>query len=630
MTVRAAEAGGQRRVALFSHVDGGPMERLVRYLAGATVYATFTPERWRHAMASGRGARTLARLEAFGLYPWLALGEALRMEGGVLVATTNPFVLPGWLVLTRPLHGKRVVPLVYDLYPDAIEAAGMGRSTGLLARAMECFNRWWLGRADGVVFIGERMAEHAAARYGRPRRSAVLETGADAEELDPDRIGRTPGDPWARWAGERVLFSYVGNLGHVHDWDTLPAALDALDPARAALLVAASGPGLARWRQSLAAFEPDLVRFEPPLPDAAWARLLARSDVAVVTLRPEAHRTCVPSKALSAMAAGCALLAIAPADSDLGDLVERHGCGVRVEPGDVEGLREALRRLQADEAARTRMQRAARAAVLERYDLKALARRWEAFLDEVMASAAPPEGYEPLKRALDVAGATAGLALTSPLLLPAVLAVRLTMGSPVFFRQRRPGKDGRPFELLKLRTMRHPRPGEEGPEHDAARLTRVGRLLRRTSIDELPTLLNVLRGEMSLVGPRPLLMRYLSRYTPRQARRHEVRPGVTGWAQVHGRNATSWEERFEHDVWYVENRSLLLDLRILWRTVFAVLRREGIEQPGHATMPEFLGTEGDGRAAGAGDDVAGSEEGNTGASVGEQVPAGPEKTAGAA
>ena len=628
MRASAQDVRPLREVRLLSHVGGGPMERLARHLPGAAVHAAFTPERWRRAMASGRTARVLARLEAFGLYPWQALAEALRMEGGVLVPTTNPFVLPGWLVLTRPLHGKRVVPLVYDLYPDAIEAAGMGRPTGLLARSMERFNRWWLGRADGVVFIGERMAEHATARYGRPRRATVLETGADAEELDPGRIGRDPRDSWARWAGERVLFSYVGNLGHVHDWATLPPALDALDPAKAAVLVAASGPGLAHWRRVLASFEPELVRFEPPLPDDAWARLLVRSEVAVVTLRPEAHRTCVPSKALSAMAAGCALLAIAPADSDLADLVERHGCGVRVEPGDVEGLREAFRRLQADEAARARMQRAARQAVLERYDMRVLTRRWEAFLDEVMASAAPPEGYDALKRALDVAGATAGLALTSPLLLPAMLAVRLTMGSPVFFRQARPGKDGRPFELLKLRTMRQPRPGEEGPEHDAARLTRLGRLLRRTSIDELPTLLNVLRGEMSLVGPRPLLMRYLSRYTPRQARRHEVKPGVTGWAQIHGRNATSWEARFEHDVWYVENRALLLDLRILWRTVFAVLRREGIEQPGHATMPEFLGNEGPAAEAGGGG--AGPVEGNAGASAAGETQPAPEKTAGAA
>jgi lipopolysaccharide/colanic/teichoic acid biosynthesis glycosyltransferase len=168
-------------------------------------------------------------------------------------------------------------------------------------------------------------------------------------------------------------------------------------------------------------------------------------------------------------------------------------------------------------------------------------------------------------------------------------AVRVTMGAPVFFRQQRPGLGGRPFSLLKFRTMRHARPGEDGPESDAARLGRLGRFLRATSIDELPTLLNVLRGEMSLVGPRPLLMRYLPRYSPRQYRRHEVKPGITGWAQVNGRNAISWDEKFELDVWYVENQSFLLDLRILARTFVKVFKREGISREGHATMPEFLG-----------------------------------------
>lgn len=179
--------------------------------------------------------------------------------------------------------------------------------------------------------------------------------------------------------------------------------------------------------------------------------------------------------------------------------------------------------------------------------------------------------------------------LTAPILGAACLAVRATMGSPVFFRQKRPGRDGQRFELLKLRTMRPARPGE-GAETDGQRLTSLGRFLRRTSLDELPTLWNVLRGDMSLVGPRPLLVQYLDRYTPRQARRHEVEPGVTGWAQVNGRNALSWEERFEHDVWYVDHRSLALDVRILLLTVLKVLRRDGISHGGHATMPEFTGS----------------------------------------
>ena len=172
----------------------------------------------------------------------------------------------------------------------------------------------------------------------------------------------------------------------------------------------------------------------------------------------------------------------------------------------------------------------------------------------------------------------------------AALAIRWSMGSPVLFRQERPGLGGRAFWLLKFRTMRDAFDAEGRLLPDSERLTSVGRLLRATSVDELPQLINVLRGEMSLVGPRPLLMQYLARYSPRQARRHEVKPGITGLAQVRGRNALSWEEKFELDVTYVETWSLLTDLKILLQTAASVVRREGISQTGHVTMPEFLGS----------------------------------------
>jgi sugar transferase EpsL len=194
------------------------------------------------------------------------------------------------------------------------------------------------------------------------------------------------------------------------------------------------------------------------------------------------------------------------------------------------------------------------------------------------------------KRALDVVVAAAGLLLLSPVLAATALAVRLGIGSPVFFRQTRPGLNGQPFALLKFRTMRDADDAEGNLLPDAARLTRLGAFLRSTSLDELPELWNVLRGEMSLVGPRPLLMEYLPLYTPEQARRHEVRPGITGWAQVNGRNALRWEDKFRLDVWYVDHRSLWFDIRILVLTLKKVLVREGISQQGQATMERFTGT----------------------------------------
>lgn len=194
-----------------------------------------------------------------------------------------------------------------------------------------------------------------------------------------------------------------------------------------------------------------------------------------------------------------------------------------------------------------------------------------------------------LKRSMDVLVACLALLLLGLPLLVLASMVRAKLGSPALFRQVRPGLYGQPFMMVKFRTMTD----ERGPDGellpDAQRLTAFGRFLRASSLDELPELWNVLRGEMSLVGPRPLLMEYLPLYSPEQARRHEVRPGITGWAQVNGRNAVSWEERFRLDVWYVDHRSLWLDLRILWLTMRKVLVREGISAQGEATMPRFTG-----------------------------------------
>jgi lipopolysaccharide/colanic/teichoic acid biosynthesis glycosyltransferase len=193
------------------------------------------------------------------------------------------------------------------------------------------------------------------------------------------------------------------------------------------------------------------------------------------------------------------------------------------------------------------------------------------------------------RRTIDIIGAVLGLLITAPLMLGIAAVILVTMGPPIHFRQVRAGLRGRPFVFLKFRTMNIARDSRGRLLPDEQRLTGIGRFLRSTSLDELPELYNVLKGEMSLVGPRPLLTEYLDRYTPEQARRHEVKPGMTGWAQVKGRNALSWEERFAHDVWYVDHRSFRLDLKILLLTPPAVLRREGISPEGSSTMPPFQG-----------------------------------------
>ena len=193
------------------------------------------------------------------------------------------------------------------------------------------------------------------------------------------------------------------------------------------------------------------------------------------------------------------------------------------------------------------------------------------------------------KRVFDLMFVIPTLILLLPLFCVIALLVCVNLGRPILFRQIRPGLHGKPFVMLKFRTMSDARDEHGELLPDAQRLTRFGVFLRKSSIDELPEIINVLKGDMSLVGPRPLLMQYLDRYTPEQARRHEVKPGITGWAQIHGRNALTWEEKFKLDVWYVDHWSLWLDIKILFITVWKIIKREGISHPGHATMEEFKG-----------------------------------------
>ncbi len=193
------------------------------------------------------------------------------------------------------------------------------------------------------------------------------------------------------------------------------------------------------------------------------------------------------------------------------------------------------------------------------------------------------------KQGLDILLIVLSAPLLAPVLVLLALLIRLRLGAPILFRQQRPGLHGKPFTLYKFRTMTDARDAQGNLLPDAERLTPFGGFLRSTSMDELPEFFNLLKGDMSLIGPRPLLMQYLDRYTPEQARRHEVKPGITGWAQVNGRNALTWEEKFSLDVWYVDHQSLWLDLKILAMTVWQVLKRDSISHPGEATMPEFMG-----------------------------------------
>jgi len=341
-----------------------------------------------------------------------------------------------------------------------------------------------------------------------------------------------------------------------------------------------------------------------PVPSALLARI--QTDHAVIrtgfvadvapyywamdVLALPTYREGLPGAALEAQAASVPVVTTDATGAV--DAIVDGVTGIRVPVGDVDALTAALERLLGDAALRAQMGRAGCSWVEKNFRRETV---WENLLADyraLMRTHARKRRSGPgrlLRIGFDRVTASLILILSSPLWLAAALAIRCSLGSPVFFRQQRPGLEGRPFQLLKFRTMRDTRDRQGALLDDRERLTSLGRWLRALSIDELPQLWNVLRGDMSLVGPRPLLPQYLDRYTREQARRHEVLPGITGWAQVNGRNAISWEEKFALDIWYVDHCSLWLDVRILACTLSRVLLRRGIATQDHRTMPELLG-----------------------------------------
>jgi lipopolysaccharide/colanic/teichoic acid biosynthesis glycosyltransferase len=299
------------------------------------------------------------------------------------------------------------------------------------------------------------------------------------------------------------------------------------------------------------------------------------------------HREGMPRSPMEAASIG--VPCVATAIRGCREVVREGETGWLVPVNDAPALADGIGRILGDAAAAARMSARARSIACEYFDERLVFERVKSAYDRLLQRqpAAPPAW---IKRAADLVIAAILLVVMLPVIAAIAVAVRMALGSPVLFRQMRPGLNGRPFELLKFRTLSDARGPDGEMLPDAQRMTRLGRWLRRSSLDELPELINVLRGDMSLVGPRPLLMQYLGRYTAHQARRHEVRPGITGLAQVSGRNRLSWEDRFDLDVWYVDHRSLWLDLRILFRTVRKVVLGEGVSQPGHETAAEFTGS----------------------------------------
>lgn len=528
----------------------------------------------------------IKRALLFLLFALRSVGVAMTHKYDVLFATTTPLTagIPG--VFARWLRGKPFVFEVRDLWPELPREMGVITNPvvlwamGVLEWVSYRSAHRLIGLSPGIV--------KGIQRCGVPsERIAMVPNGCDFSIFeDADGAWRPAGV-----ADEDFLAIFTGTHGIANGLDSvLDAAAVLKKRQRDDIKIALVGDGKTKstLQQRAASQGLDNVIFHDPVNKSRLAGLMAGADIGLQTLAnvPAFYFGTSPNKFFDYISAGLPVLNNYP--GWLAGMIEESGCGYAVAADDAEAFADALEQAADNREQLVGMGEAASKLAHQQFDRNVLGHQ---FIEALMKTTALPVAA-PAKRGLDILGGGFGLLFLAPIIAIIAFMVRRKHGSPVLFRQVRPGKDGKAFEMVKFRTMTNERDSEGALLPDDQRLTRFGQFLRSSSLDELPELWNVLKGEMSLVGPRPLLMEYLPLYNERQAKRHLVRPGVTGWAQINGRNTLSWDEKFELDVWYVENRTLWLDIKILFLTVWKVVRRDGISHAEDATMPKFNGSKG--------------------------------------
>jgi lipopolysaccharide/colanic/teichoic acid biosynthesis glycosyltransferase len=520
---------------------------------------------------------------------------SLRMDYDVVFATSTPLTaaLPG--IAARWLRRKPFVFEVRDLWPELPRAMGVLRNP-LVLLMMNWLEFVAYHSANSCVALSPGIAQGITRRGVPESRVVTVPNGCDLDLFAPDAahpLPEIPGLPPDAFAATFTGAHGVANgLGAVLD-----AAAELRLRGRTDIFLVFIGDGKERpalieraHREKL-----DNCLFVDPMPKKALAQFLCRrANVGLMILAnvPAFYYGTSPNKFFDYLASSLPVLVNYP--GWMAEMVTAQGMGVAVPPQDPVAFANALMRMADARVATAEMGPRGHNFAQREFSHAILAQRCVSVMESAAAVRSEKEmsAYRRWgKRGLDLLVLLAASPFVLPVVIVVALVVRLHMGSPVFFRQVRPGYRAKPFTLFKFRTMNSARDKRGSLLSDEKRLTKLGELLRRYSVDEIPQLWNMLKGEMSLVGPRPLLMQYLDRYTPEQARRHEVKPGLTGWAQVNGRNAVDWEERFLLDIWYVEHWSLGLDAKIIWKTVRDVVKREGISQYGHATMTEFMGND---------------------------------------
>lgn len=523
-----------------------------------------------------------------------AMWRAARVDGpDVIVAeTSSSSVMAPGLIASKVMAAPLVLE-VRDIQIDGELNKEYGRPT-ISDRISNSLKRLVYRSGDHCLALGSGIKD-ALLSFG------VLE---DAITISPDgcdsSLFRVPADhgatlleahPYLR-GGPLVVYGGAMDAAHgVSYFVHIAAAVRSIDPS-IRFVICGSGPTREDIRTDalhIGVLEQNLWLI-PPLPKHRMPELLSLATVLMSLFdRGQAGRPRSFSKMFDALAAGKPLV-LNHGGAHV-DLVESRGAGLILSPGDIETAARDLADFVRDDEALHRAGEQAAALADGRFNRDKLAGEYRALLEAVAQADPAPQRRRrrslALKRTFDFVVAAAVLVLLSPVFLILAFIILIKMGWPILFSQVRPGLGGKPFRLSKFRTMKNTEDGAGNLLSDGERITALGRFLRRTSVDELPELFNVLKGDMSLVGPRPLLMEYLPYYDTDQERRHTVRPGMTGLAQVNGRNDLTWEEKFELDVWYVDNRSLWLDLKILCRTVWIVFTGQGVSAPGHDSMPRF-------------------------------------------
>jgi len=508
----------------------------------------------------------------------------------VVMGTSPPIfqAVSAWLVAR--VRRRPLLLEIRDLWPEFAIDLGVLRNRALI-RLSRWLERFLYARAAHLLVNSPAYRDYLIGKGVPPDKVTLIANGVDAAMFAPDARGGRVRE--ALGLTDKFVVTYAGALGLANDIETiLRAAARLTDHPQIHFLLVGDGKERARLEARARELNVRNVTFAGARAKTDMPEILAASDACVATLKDIAmFRTTYPNKVFDYMAAARpTVLAI---DGVIRRVIETARAGVFVPPGDDRALANAVLSLNADRGLAAEMGRNARAYVVEHFDRREQANDFVALLRRLSESRRQRSALFSYRRAgkrlLDLLLVIPALVLLAPAFLLLAVLVRFKLGSPILFRQRRPGLNGRAFTLMKFRTMTDARDASGQLLPDGQRLTRFGRFLRAASLDELPELFNILRGDMSLVGPRPLLMQYLDRYTAEQARRHEVKPGLTGWAQINGRNAIAWADKFKLDVWYVERCSFWLDAKIIALTVWKILSREGISQPGEATAREFTG-----------------------------------------